>query len=80
MTRDDFSEKDIGRWVIYEPEHGPHEKGRIKSLGTEVIFVVYQRPGLFGQWDNFMDYIGEATLPADLSFTTKPEEPQDDTN
>ena len=71
MQRDDFTNSDIGQWVVYEPEHGPHEKGRIKSLGSEVIFVVYH---CNDNWDNFPSYIGEATLPEDLSFTTEPEE------
>jgi len=60
-----LTEKDIGRWVIYDDKVRPPEKGRIKSWNDKYIFVVYK---CNGEWDRFQDFTGVATNPADLEF------------
>ncbi len=64
-----LTDKDIGKWVTYTPLAGKSERGRIKSWGTNVIFVVYKCDN---EWDRFQDYTGCATKPQDLSLDLHP--------
>lgn len=47
----DPAENDIGRGVIYQPEHGSAEDGAITSYNGAWVFVRYrsQHPGTDGQ-------------------------------
>lgn len=63
-----LTDKDVGRWVIYTPQVGPEESGRIKSWDDMYIFVVYSCDQ---QWDRFQDFTAAATNPDDLKFTNK---------
>lgn len=65
-----LTEKDIGRWVLYEDDLGSKDKGRIKSWNIEYIFVVYK---CNEQWDRFQEFTAIATHPRHLSFEPKPE-------
>ena len=56
---------DIGRWVEYQPSHGPSEKGRIKAFNAKWIFVVYK---CANDWERYKEYTGAATRPEDLNF------------
>jgi hypothetical protein len=62
---DKLGASDIGRWVVYHPAFGAPERGRIKSWGPHVIYVVYH---CGEQWDNFSDYTAAATLPSQLDL------------
>jgi hypothetical protein len=59
--------RDISRWVVYRPEVGTSEKGRIKSWNDKFIFVVYKCDG---RWNKFYDYTGCATDPDRLTFAS----------
>ncbi len=62
-----LTKEDIGKWVIYQPTiKGKPEEGRIKSWGSEVIFVVYR---CNNEWDRFQNYTAQATLPNRLTFS-----------
>ena len=60
-----LTQKDIGRWVVYNDGFHPPEKGRIKSWNDKYIFVVYR---CNGEWERFQDFAGVATRPEDLEF------------
>jgi len=62
---EDLTQKDIGRWVVYNDGIRQPEKGRIKSWNDKYIFVVYN---CNGEWDRFQDFTGVATNPEDLEF------------
>lgn len=50
-------ENDVNRKVIYSPEFGEKEEGRITSWNDTFIFVDYDNTGR-----------GQATRPSDLEF------------
>ena len=60
-----LSEKDIGRWVVYDNGFDPPQRGRIKSWGRKTVFVVLK---CNGNWEKFMNYTGEGCDPEDLYF------------
>ena len=66
----DLKEEDIGKWVIYTPDFGLPEKGKIKSWNDKFIFVVYKCDD---QWQRFEEYTGCATNPEDLNFAADKE-------
>jgi len=56
---------DVGRWVVYRPDHGVPQVGKIKSWNDLWIFVVYK---CADEWERFYDYTAEATDPEKLQF------------
>lgn len=76
---DKLTNDDVGRWVMYIPDFGPWELGRIKSWHkfdgshgvhkdedrTQYIFVVYK---CGNHWDKFFAYTAAATDPNNLVF------------
>jgi len=60
-----LTKRDVGRWVIYQPGYGPHERGKIKSWNAMFVFVVYKCDG---KWDEYENYTGCATKPEDLTI------------
>ena len=66
----ELNNNDVGRWVVYTPDYGDSEKGRIKSWNEKYIFVVYKCDN---QWDRFQDFTGCATDPDDLEFINESE-------
>lgn len=52
-----------GDWVIYHPRVGKVERGRIKRVGEEFVWVVYHCDG---HWDRYLEYEGVATRAEDL--------------
>lgn len=52
-----------GDKVHYAPSHGNKENGIIKEIRGEIAFVVYK---CNGEWDNYMNYTGQATDLQDL--------------
>lgn len=67
----ELTEKDIGRWVVYDDGVRPPEYGRIKSWNDLYVFVVYERPGR--DMSRFTEYTAAATRPEDLTFVVKPQ-------
>jgi len=66
ITLDELTnEKDFGRWVVYNPQMGRREKGRIKEWSNKFIFVVYKCDD---NWEEFYKYTGCATRPQDLEY------------
>jgi hypothetical protein len=61
----ELNKEDIGLWVEYTGGAGEKERGKIKSWNDKYIFVVYK---CNDRWDEFMNYTGVATDPADLKF------------
>lgn len=55
----DLTENDVNRKVVYNPEFGKQEEGRITSWNDTFIFVDYDNTGR-----------GQATRPTDLNFVT----------
>lgn len=60
-----LKQSDIGRRVLYVPQHGNSEAGRIKSWNDKFIFVVYKCDE---DWDNYQNYTAAGTKPEDLRF------------
>ncbi len=60
-----LDQKDVGDWVWYRPTVGDWEKGRIKSWGDKLVFVVYE---CAGKWTEYKNYTAAATEPGDLDF------------
>lgn len=54
---------EVGKWVVYHPQYGAPEKGRVKSWDDNWVFVVYK---CAWNWDRFQDYTGCATDISDL--------------
>lgn len=52
-----------GAYCHYNPEYGPKENGRIKTIGPTVAFVVFK---CAGEWDKYEDYTGQCVDIADL--------------
>jgi hypothetical protein len=59
-----LTEKDIGKWVTYEPGH-KKESGRIKSWNGTWVFVVYNCDGY---WHRYDEFTAAATNPRDLKI------------
>ena len=64
-----LSDADIGKWVEYRDRFDSKpDKGRIKGWNHKFIFVVYR---CAGNWDQFKQYTGVATDPADLTLISQ---------
>jgi len=62
-------EFEIGEKVHYSPNYGKPENGVVKSIGRNVIFVVYK---CNSEWNRYYDFTGQATDPADLRHGWQP--------
>ena len=60
-----LTERDIGRWVVYDNGFDPPQKGRIKGWNEDTVFVVFK---CGGNWRRFMNYTGEGCDPETLYF------------
>jgi hypothetical protein len=59
-----LTSKDIGRWVVYQPDRDCRVRGRLKSWTEDSILVVY---GLT-HWEDFADLTAMHTDPEKLDF------------
>ena len=63
----------VGDKVYYQPQHNPPdewEKGIVKGIGRDSVFVVYN---CNDDWENYQNYTGALTSPRDLYFGWEPE-------
>jgi hypothetical protein len=70
-----LTDKDVGRWVYYVPNHAKKDKsqwerGRIKSFNNtnKIAFVVYKANDNW-EGDHWKDYTAPATNYEDLEFS-----------
>lgn len=54
-----------GAYVHYVSHHGIKENGRVKSMGQEYAFVVFN---CAGEWDRYQDYTGQRVSLSDLRY------------
>lgn len=67
MTKDNFTEEDIGTWVTYVDGTGEEEKGKLKYFNNETrtAWIVFKANG---NWDgdHWKDYTAEGVFYSDI--------------
>ena len=57
---EDLKDRDVGRFILYHPHYGKHERGVLSSWSNGFVFV------------RFRSLTGEACRPEDVSFESTP--------